>query len=717
MRKNASLDKHPGLDEWLSIGADGRVIIRTGKVDIGQRISTALALIAAEELDIDYDRIDVSPVETGQSPNEGFTSGSNSMEESGEAVKLAAATARAHLLQLAAEALEVDASTLDVEDGLIQSRATNRSVTYGDLMGDARFNIEIDRDATPKDPKTYRQIGTKVIPRGFEAIITGKAHFLHDMTMPDMLHARIVRPPHYTATLSSLDEDAAKRIAEGGVELVRDGSFLALVGEDEYATFQAIERLQAACVWDTDAGLEPQDIFERLRSNERISLTVVDGTPNDDPVPDLADPPIGAASTLRASYDKPYQMHGTIGPSAAMAQWQDDRLTVWTHSQGIYILRAAMADALEMDVEALTLIHVPGAGCYGHNGADDAALDAALIARAIPGRPILLKWTREDEHAWEPYGSCMGMDLQASLDEAGNIIAWSQDTYSDTHVMRPRPAPNRGGAARLLAARYMEPPMAPPVPPPNRANNGGIHRNLDPLYDFPDKRLIKHLVRGLPLRTSALRTLGAYGNIFAIESFMDEMADAAGIDPVTFRLNHLSDSRACDVIKAAAERFGWNNWQGAEGRGRGIAFARYKNSKTYAAVAIELEVTDKAEARLIRAMIAADAGQVVDAAGLEAQMEGGLIQAASWTLHEQVTFDQGGITSRDWDTYPILGFDNIPEIETILMQRPGEPFLGAGEATAGPTAAAIANAIANATGLRLRRLPFTPDAIRAAAIA
>jgi CO/xanthine dehydrogenase Mo-binding subunit len=407
-------------------------------------------------------------------------------------------------------------------------------------------------------------------------------------------------------------------------------------------------------------------------------------------------------------------MHGSIGPSAALALFEEGRLTVWTHSQGIYILRASMAEALGMDIEALRLIHVPGAGCYGHNGADDVALDAALVARAVPGTPVMLKWTREDEHAWEPYGSCMTMDLRASLDANGRVSAWSHESYSDTYNMRPRTGLNKIGPARLLATRYLAEPLDVPVPQPAMGRHVGIHRNLDPIYTFADTRLVKHLVSGLPLRTSALRALGAYANVFAIESLMDELAAAAGRNPVEFRLDHLVDPRAVDVLKAAAKCIG--DWDEVPGRGRGIAFAQYKNNSTYAAVGLEVEVTDAAEVRLHRAVIAADAGQVVDPEGLTAQLEGGLIQAASWTLHEEVRHDRSGITSRDWDSYPILRFDNIPRIETILLDRPNSPFLGAGEATAGPTAAAIANAIRDATGLTLRRLPFTPDAIRAAAM-
>jgi len=450
-------------------------------------------------------------------------------------------------------------------------------------------------------------------------------------------------------------------------------------------------------------------------SNERVSLPVVDGVPQKEAVEPLASPPEGASATLNARYEKPYLMHGSIGPSAAVALAEGDKLTVWSHSQGVYVLRASLSEALGMKVEDLTVIHVPGSGCYGHNGADDAAVDAALIALALPGKPVLLKWSREDEHAWEPYASCMAMDLTASIDGDGKVIAWSQDTYSDTYGMRPRPEPGGAGPARLLAMQYREDAVTPLVPKPNMSRHAGLHRNLDPIYSFENKRLVKNLVRGLPLRTSALRTLGAFANVFAIESFVDELAEEAGIDPVAFRMSHLEDQRAKEVLQAAADKIGWGD-PVPEGHGRGIAFAQYKNIQAYAAIAVELEVNDKAEVIMHRVALAGDAGQIVDQAGVIAQYEGGFLQAASWTLYEEVTFDQTGITSRDWETYPILRFDNIPEIETVMIDRPNERFLGAGEAVSGPTAGAIANAIHMATGLRVRRLPFTPDAIRAAAM-
>ena len=392
---------------------------------------------------------------------------------------------------------------------------------------------------------------------------------------------------------------------------------------------------------------------------------------------------------------------------------------MWSHSQGIYPLRASLAEALGLDLDAVRVIHAPGAGCYGHNGADDAALDAALVACALPGRPVLLKWSRADEHGWEPYGSAMSVDLCASIGSDGRVASWSHEAYSDTHVSRPQPGPGGRGAARLLASRLRERALELPPARPSLGAHSGLHRNQDPIYDFPARRIVKHLVRDLPLRTSSLRSLGAFLNGLAIEAFVDELAEAAGVDPIEFRLQHLSDPRARAVIEAAAGRAGSRKPCGGEAGevGRGFGFARYKNEKAYAAVAIEVAVDERARVRLRRAVIAADAGEIIDRAGLVSQLEGGLLQAASLTLYEEVGYDAYGITTRDWESYPILDFDNVPLIETVLIECPGEPFLGAGEAAMGPTAGAIANAVYDAVGLRLRRVPFTPDAIRAAALA
>jgi CO/xanthine dehydrogenase Mo-binding subunit len=380
-------------------------------------------------------------------------------------------------------------------------------------------------------------------------------------------------------------------------------------------------------------------------------------------------------------------------------------------------LRQTIAECLGMDPAHVRLVQRRGPGAYGHNGADDAALDAALIARALPGRPVLLKWSREDEHAWEPYGPAMVVEVRASLDSARQVTDWSHETWSDTHRTRPRPGPNGIGPARMLSSHLVGNPAPKFVPEPFlSAPLAGIHRNADPYYTVGRKRVVKHLVRNMPLRTSTLRSLGSYANVMAIEATMDELARAAGVDALEFRLRHLDDERAHAVLEAAAERADWGRATAAAGQGRGLAFARYNNLKAYAAVVADLTVDDAANLHLRKLVLAADAGQIIDSDGLALQLEGAALQSASWTLYEQVTFDEGGITSRDWETYPMLRFDNVPEVETVLIDRPGMPSLGPSECMIGPTAAAIANALHDATGLRLRRLPFTPDAIRAAAL-
>jgi CO/xanthine dehydrogenase Mo-binding subunit len=405
-------------------------------------------------------------------------------------------------------------------------------------------------------------------------------------------------------------------------------------------------------------------------------------------------------------------MHASIGPSAALAEWHDGGLTVWSHSQGVFVVRAALAQALGVEPDTVRMIHVEGPGCYGHNGADDAALDAALLARAVPGRPVLLKWMRDDEHAWEPYGPPMVVQVQASVDAAGRLCDWNHDVWSHTHMHRALPY---GERSALLAAWHRDPPMPAWQPQPMTFYHAGIHRNADPIYTIPSRRIVKHFVGAAPLRTSALRSLGAYANVFAIESCMDELAHAAGVDPLTFRLQHLADVRARAVLEAAAARAGFARRQREPGRGQGLAFARYKNQKAYAAVVVEVLVdAETGVIGILHGVIAADAGQVIDPSGLANQLEGGLIQSASWTLKEEVRFDRVRVTSTDWEGYPILRFPEVPTVETILIDRPGEPYLGSGEAAQPPTPAAIANAVFDAVGARLRDIPFTPERLRTA---
>jgi nicotinate dehydrogenase subunit B len=396
-------------------------------------------------------------------------------------------------------------------------------------------------------------------------------------------------------------------------------------------------------------------------------------------------------------------MHGSIGPSCAVALFENGQLTVWTHSQGVFALRAAIAQLVQLPTERVRCVQIDGSGCYGHNGADDAGADAALLAMALPGHPVRLQWTREQEHTWEPYGSAMITKVRAALGPEGRISRWDYSVRSCTHARRAGPAGN------LLPAWLLAHPSTPPAPRPLPLPEGGGHRNAAPLYSIPDAHVVYEFVSAMPLRVSALRSLGAYMNVFSIESFIDELAQAAKADPVEFRLRHLDDPRARAVIKVAAARFGWADYHKRQDHGRGFAFARYKNLAAYLALAAEVEVDRQhRRVRLKRAVAAVDCGEAVNPDGIENQIEGGIIQSASWTLHERVAFDRMRITSRDWNSYPILRFSEIPdEVLIHVINQPGTPFLGTGEAAQGPTAAAIANAIADATGARLRDIPLT----------
>jgi nicotinate dehydrogenase subunit B len=417
-------------------------------------------------------------------------------------------------------------------------------------------------------------------------------------------------------------------------------------------------------------------------------------------------------TTREALYTRPYQCHASIAPSCAVAQWQDGTLTVWTHSQGVFPLRGDLAKAFEMDPKQIRCIHAEGAGCYGHNGADDVALDAALVARATAGRPVKLQWMREDEFMWEPYGSAMVMKLAGGVDAQGNVVAWTHEVWSHPHSTRP----GSSAGVNLLAARHLRTPFAPVAPADVPQPSGGSDRNAIPLYDFPNVKVVKHYVAETPLRTSALRTLGGYANVFALESFVDELALAARLDPVDFRLRHLKDPRARAVIDTAAQRAGWRPGARGDGtRGRGFAFAKYKNLACYCAMVAEVEVTRATgRVRVVRVVAAVDAGQIVNPDGVVNQIEGGIIQSTSWTLKEALRFDRTRVTTRSWTEYPILRFDEVPAVEVALLDQPNERFLGVGEGAQGPTAAAIANAIAHATGKRLRALPFTPEQVKQA---
>ena len=699
-----SIETTPALDNWIQTDVSETVTVFTGKVEIGQGIKTAVSQLAAEELDVSPERIRVVTADTEQTPNEGATAGSMSVEMSGMAVRMAAAEARQYLLKLAFE--ELEAETIDqliIKDGMISDPQTGKQVSYWELHGGKLFGINIQANTRRKDSSQYKWVGQPEKRTDLIAKVTGQPVFLHDLELTDMVHGRIVRPPRYHASLKSLDKAVIEEIL-GVIQVVQDGSFLGVIAEEEYQAVLAMEKLRETAVWHDNNPLpDVQNLPKYMKQQESRDHHVIKGVPQmDTPIPPIKAPPT-AKQTIMASYSRPFHMHGSLSPSTAVAHWENDKLTVWSHSQAVFRLRDTLATALELDKAQIRVIHAEASGCYGHNGADDVALDAALLSKAVHGRPVSVKWMREDEHAWEPYGSAMVMDLQASLDDGGNVMDWNHDVWSYSHMTRPGGA---GDGSSLMAMRHLDRSSIPPQPMPTRWPEAAEYRNLSTGYTFENERTVRHFIRDNPLRVSALRTLGAYANVYAIESFMDELAHTANVDPVQFRLNHLADERAKAVIKAVAQKASWKErpFPQANGIGRGIAYGQYKNRQCYTAVIIEVEVTDTINVK--RVIIAADAGEIVNPDGLSNQLEGGAIQALSWTLFEAVTWNSHEVTSRDWDTYPILRFPDAPKIETVLLNRPERPFLGVGEASQGPTAAALANAIFDATGKRLRDMPL-----------
>ncbi|WP_411034057.1 molybdopterin cofactor-binding domain-containing protein [Shinella sp. BYT-45] len=697
VKRPGSLDDAPFLDSWIKVSSDNAVTVFTGKAELGQGIRTALLQLAAEELDVEPSEITFVTADTGRTPDEGFTAGSQSMQNSGTAIRNAAAQVRALLVAQAARRWSLAPAELRTEGRAVMA-ADGRRLSYGELVSEQLLHVEAEPQSPLKPPDAFRIIGTSLPRVDIPAKVTGTPIYIHDMRPEGMLHARVVRPPSAGAELTDVDTGAVEAMS-GVVSVIRDGRFLAVVAEKEFQAVSAMRALAAAARWSERETLPDQsDLAAVLKGLEREVGTVAEsGTPVFD------------GEVFEATFTRPYQIHGSIGPSCALAQVKaDGSLDVWSHTQGVFPDRSAIAEMLGMPEDRVRVIHVEGSGCYGHNGADDAAADAALIATKLPGRIVRVQWMREQEHAWEPYGPAMLGTVRAALGADGRIASWTYDLWSNTHSTRP------GGAGALLAARHKAGAFQPRPARLQISPSGNGDRNADPLYAIPNKKVQWHFLPDMPLRVSALRGLGAYANTFANESAMDELALMAGADPVEFRLRHLDDARARTVVELAAERFGWAGPGLPQNHGRGFAFARYKNLAAYLAVALEVEVEpETGRVRVVRAVSAIDSGEIVNPDGIRNQTEGGILQSISWTLYEQVTFDRTRITSADWSSYPILRFASVPDsVEVHIVERPGEPFLGTGEAAQGPTAAAVGNAIRNATGRRLYDLPLTRERVR-----
>ncbi len=694
-----SLQENPRLDDWLDFSEPGVVRALTAKVELGQGIVTAMAQIAAEELALPLSRVIVVSGDTRRCPNESYTAGSMSIEIGGTSLRLACAAAREAIIREAARMLGADTARLTVRDGLILIDGANSGLDYWKVAPALDGSLRIDGSAALSDPRRATMLGKSVARLDLPGKITGGG-FIHDLELPGMLHARVLRPPSNGAHLESPDEAIVSRVA-GVVRLFRSGDFAGVCCEREYQAVKALDAMRSGAKWiedesDYSIGQNWAEQLPRLRSIDSESESGARQAPTDGEL------------RVSARYSKPPLAHAAMGPSCALERYDGANLTVWTHSQGVFPLRAALASALGMKVESIRTIHAPGAGCYGHNGADDAAFDAALLALQVSPRPVRVQWMREDELAWAPFGSPMVVQIEGAVTRDGKIADWSTEIWSAPHGRRPS-----ARAVNLLGAAHLAAPIPFPELHEDLRSFAGGARNSESSYDITHRKVVLHSIPGLPFRTSSLRTLGGYANVFAAESFMEEMASAAKIDPLDFRLQNLPDPRARKVLQTAATMAGWRR-DSARGTGSaaGIGFCRYKNTAAYVAVVAQVEVNT--EVRVRKVHCAVDAGLVVNPDGVINQIEGGIIQSISWTLKEQVGFDCGRVTSSSWRDYPILGFDEVPEIGVTLIESPESAPLGVGEAALGPAAAALANAVARALDLRIRDLPITRQRIIAA---
>jgi nicotinate dehydrogenase subunit B len=701
-----SLDGNRCLGTWITICPDGRILARSGKVELGQGILTALAQIVADEMDVDPARIIMVPATTTDSPDESYTAGSLSVEHSGAALRQVCAEVRALLIEEAGRRLGLPAAALDVVDGTIAG-PRYPGITYWEMADAALLDRDATGEATPKPVAERTWVGRSLPRPDLIAKIAGRPAYIQDLRMDGQLYGRVVRPPSPGAALRRVDADQVRAL-DGVVAVEVDRSFVGVVAGREEVAIQAARMLADTSEWEEHSTLPDEQQLAEYLTTARATTEVLHDTGKSGrstmPLP---------ARTLRARFTRPYLAHASIGTSCAVARWDarpdGPTVQIWSHSQGIHNLRRALAASLGLDAADVMVAHVDGAGCYGHNGADDVALDAALLARAVPGRPVQVLWSREDEMTWSPLGPAMVVDVTVEAGADGTPLRWKHEVWGNGHSSRPWSP----GRPPLLAARHRAeaaPAVAAGDPP---ARNGfGSGRNSIPWYRTGPIEVVSHLLQAMPLRTSAMRALGAHLNVYAIEQVIDELAVDAGVDPVAFRLSLMADERARAVVEAAARAAGWGGALPQGTTGRGFGCARYKHVGAYCAVVAEVEA--ETEVRVTRLTIAADVGAPVNPDGVVSQLEGGALQAVSWTVKERVGFDRVRVTSRTWEDYPILTFSEVPAVEVVLVGDAGAASLGAGEASVGPTAAAIGNAVAAALGLRVRNLPLTAANVVAA---
>ncbi len=697
-----SLKSSPYLDSWIQIDPEGRATVFTGKAELGQGIRTALMQVAAEELDLPPRSVTLVTVDTSRTPDEGLTAGSHSMQDSGAAIRNAAANVRMHLERSAAKMLGVAVDAVVTQgDGTITAR-DGRSVSYAEIAASLSLHVEAIADAPRRQAGDFRTMGTNVPRLDIPAKTTGGAAFIQDMRLPGMLHARVVRGPS-EGTRLLLPPEAEIRAMPGLFKFVRNGNFQAVLAEREWDAIGLMRALQASPFELARDPFPTGAVGETLKGLPSRDIRIVD-------VHQPAGQPV---KRLSSRFSRPWLSHGSIGPSCALAMFDHDLLTIWTHSQGTFDVRRVAADLLGMSIEKIRAIHVEGSGCYGQNGADDVAAEAALLALQVPGRPVRLQWMREQEFGWEPLGPGMITELSAGIDANNRIVEWRHEVWSNPHNNRPV---NAGG---VLVGNEVSPPFPIPEGKPIPMPEGDGSRNSNPLYDLPNMDVVYHFVKDMPIRVSALRSLGAHLNVFSIESMFDELADAAGQDPLAFRLAHMADERARQVMRSASGAFGWKDRKKTgQFHGFGMGFARYKNLGAHCAVFLEVAVNqDTGRISVRRAAASVDCGEPVSPDGIANQVEGAIIQSLSWCTREAVTNTGTLRTSFDWSEYPIMRFLDVPEsIEVTVEKQSGQPFLGVAECGQGPASAALANAVADATGVRFRDMPLSPERVRAAIV-
>lgn len=688
------------VDSFLAIDKAGKVTVYTGKVDLGTGIRTALAQMAAEELDVPFQAVSLVTGDTALTPDQGTTWGSLTVQAAGVHIRNASATARQALLAEAAKKLGVKSEDLTVSDGVVSGGG--KKVTYAQLIGGKSFALKVDDKIKTKDPASYKIVGKSVMRVDIPDKVTGKFTYIHDFRVPNMVHGRVIRPPAYGAKLESVDEDSVKSIP--GVRVVKDNNFLAVVASSEWNAIRAARQLKAQ--WSKAETLPDQaKLWEHVRATKVVQDQVTSNVGNP---PGAGMALASAGKKIEATYDFAVNLHGSIGPSSAVAEFKDGKLTSWSASQATHNLRKQLAQMFSMPVDNVRCIYLEGAGCYGRNGHEDAAADAALLAKAV-GRPVRVQWSRADEHAWEPMGPPTLIDMRGTLDESNNVTAWEGDFYIPQQTAGSFLVP-------LTPATLAGMPQKDDIAPGNVFQNSAIQ------YKFPNIRTVCKRLETTPFRPSWIRTPGRMQNTYANECFMDELAFEAKSDPVAFRRKYLDDKRGLELIDRLVALSKWEGKPTAQVKqagnllkGRGMSYVKYELVRTYVGAVADVEI-DRTTGKVSvpRFYLAHDCGQMINPEGVKAQLDGNIIQTLSRTLMEEVKWNRSMATTLDWASYPIITFPDVPQLVYDLIDRPNERPWGAGEPAAAVVPSAIANAIFDATGVRMRSVPFTAAKVKAA---